>query len=265
MLTVAVLPIDARAQVFETHVPHLQNEAAGTGHSGSEFVGGVHDQGGPQPATSVGIPTAYGAQFGDLFGGAGYQRYLGPSIPERNDGAVFVGVGLGNSRKTVGVEITHATYDLMGNPLQDGSLSIKVHRHLYRGLAVAVGVEDALRYGDWISKSAFLVASQTVQFGGEYITGASATFGVGDGRFNSMDNLLREENEASLFGGGSMEIANRFNMIGSWYGQDLNLGLSLVVPGPVPLTVTPTWVSVLDNHILGSRFAISVGTTYRLR
>jgi hypothetical protein len=214
---------------------------------------------------SVGIPTAYGAEFGDLFGGAGYQRYLGPSIPERNDGAVFVGLGLGNPRKTVGLEITHATYDLMGNPLQDGSLSIEVHRHLYRGLAVAVGVEDALRYGDWISKSAYAVASQTVQFGGDYVTGASATFGVGDGRFNSMDNLLREENEASLFGGGSVEVANRFNVIGSWYGQDLNLGLSFVVPGPVPVTVTPTWVSVLDNHTLGSRFAISVGTSYRLR
>lgn len=253
------------AQPLQTHLPHLHNEAAGTGAVGSEITGVMNGGEGPRPAIASAIPTAYGAEFGDLFWGVGYQHYLAPSIPERNDGAAFLGVGVGDPTETVGLEITHATYDLVEEPFSDGSLSLKVHRRLYGGLAIAVGVESGVRYGNWAATSAYAVASQTVQIENEFLTGVSATVGVGDGRFNTMSNLSEGTNQAGLFGGLSIQLVDRASVLGTWYGQDLNLGLSVVVPGPLPITLTPVWVSVLDRHVSGDRFALSIGTSYQFR
>lgn len=265
VLVMGMVTYGARAQLLQTQLPHLHNEAAGTGVAGGEIVGKVDGEAGPSPAIASAIPTAYGAEFGDLFWGVAYQRYLGPSIPERNDGAIFFGVGAGDARETVGIEITHATYNLVGQPLSDGSLSLKVHRRLYKGLAIAAGVENTVRYGDLAATSAYAVASQTVQIDNELLTAASATVGVGDGRFNTMSNLSEGANQAGLFGGLSAQLMDRASVLGTWYGQDLNLGLSVVVPGPLPITLTPVWVSVLDRHVSGDRFALSIGTSYQFR
>jgi hypothetical protein len=215
------------------------------------------------PAIAHAIPTAYGADFGDVFAGMGYQRYLGPRIPERNDGALFFGLGLGNARRLVGLEIAYASYAVTQDFFGDGSLSLKLHRHIARGFAVATGVEDIVHYGEWVSKSAYAVASYTRMFDRSGITGASMTLGVGDGRFNTMANLAGGTNSASLFGSLSLQIIDRVNVLGTWYGQDLNLGFSFVVSGPIPITVTPVWVSVLDRHVNGDRIALSIGTRYR--
>lgn len=269
--TVAILVVGttickARAQFLQTELPHSFNEVAGTGYPGNTVTGGMDGTGARSPAIAHGIPTAYGADFGDLLSGVAYQRYLGPSIPERNDGAVFMGVGIGDVSKTIGFEIVHAHYDLLGEPLTDGSLSLKVHRRLYEGLAVAVGVESAIQYGgDIAGKSAYAVASQTVQIDGRFLTGASATVGIGDGRFNTMSNLSERDNKLGFFGGGSFQVMNRVNVLGTWYGQDLNIGLSVVVPSPLPITLTPVWVSVLNGQPTGNRFALSIGTSYRFR
>lgn len=253
----------AQAQPFQTELPYVFNEAAGTGYPGSEVAGGRGGGGEASPAIASAIPTAYGADFGDVFGGAAYQRYLDSAS---DDGAVFLGVGAGDARETVGIEVTHATYDLVGDPLSDGSLSFKLHRRLYKGLAIAVGVESAVKYGgDLAGTSAYAVASHTVQIDGRLLTGASATVGIGDGRFNTMSNLAEGKNRAGWFGGMSLQWMDRASVLGTWYGQDLNLGLSVALPGPIPVTVTPVWVSVLDRQVFGDRFALSIGTSYRFR
>ena len=252
----------ARAQPIETHLPFLQNESAA--YAGSEVAGGLRGHEGPSPAITAGVPTAHGAEFGDLFGGVSYQHFLKPGLSQRNDGAAFFGLGVGSARKTVGIEVRYAVYDLVDDPLSEGSISLKAHRHLYKGLSVAVGIEDLIQYGGWDSKSAYAVASQVVQIDGTILTGASATVGVGDGRFNTMQSLSNDTNQAGLFGGASVQFLDRVNVMGTWYGQDLNLGLSVVVPGPIPFTLSPTWVSVLNKHVFGDRFALSVGTSLQL-
>lgn len=261
-LVVGMTICGAEAQVLQTNLPYTFNHSAGTGHAGSEIAGSANEEG---PAIAAGIPTAYGAGFGDLFGGMAYQRFLAAEISEPNDGAAFLGLGVGDARKAVGLEVTYAAYDVAGDPLSDGSLGVKVHRHIYGGLSIAVGIEDIIQYGDWAARSAYAVASQTVQIDNEILTGASATIGVGDGRFNTLSNLKEGDNELGLFGGGSFQVMDRVNVLGTWHGQDLNLGLSLAVPGPVPITLTPVWVNALDRHVSGDRFALSIGTSYQFR
>jgi hypothetical protein len=259
VLVVGVSLCSASAQPIKTHLPFLQNESAA--YAGSEVAGGMRGDMGPSPAIAAGIPTAHGAEFGDLFGGVSYQHYLKPGLPQRNDGAAFFGLGVGDARNTVGLEVRYAVYDLVDDPLSEGSVSVKAHRHVYKGLSVAVGVEDLIQYGGWDSKSAYAVASQVVRIDGEILTSASATVGVGDGRFNTMKRLSNGTNKASLFGALSIQLVDRVNLSGTWYGQDLNLGLSVVVPGPIPFTLSPTWVSVLGKHVFEDRFALSVGTS----
>lgn len=76
-------------------------------------------------------------------------------------------------------------------------------------------MEDLIRYGDRISRSAYAVASQTVQIDSGVLTGASATIGIGDGRFRTMSRLSRDANAASLFGGLSFQLADRLNVLGT--------------------------------------------------
>jgi len=262
-MVVGMVPIcAASAQPIQTRLPFLQNESAGYG--AGEIAGGLGNERRSSPAIAIGIPTARGAEFGNLFGGVSYQRYLESNLSRRDDGAAVTGLGLGDARKTVGVEVRYAVYDLVDDPFSEGSLSLKAHRHVYRGLSIAAGIEDMVQYGGWDSRSAYVVASQTLRFRGEVVTGASATLGIGDGRFNTMKRLSNGTNGAGLFGGLSVQLANRMNVMATWYGQDLSLGLSAVVPGPIPITLTPAWVSVLGKHVLGDRLALSVGTSLRL-
>lgn len=100
----------------------------------------------------------------------------------------------------------------MDDLFSEGSLSLKVHRHVYRGLSMAAGIEDLVQYGGWNSKSAYVVASQTLGLDGELLTGASATLGVGDGRFNTMERLSNGTNRADLFGGLSVRLVDRLNV-----------------------------------------------------
>lgn len=263
VLVVGIGPLcGASAQPIQTRLPFLQNESAS--YAGNEVAGGLGDERGSSPAIAIDIPTARGAEFGDLFGGVSYQRYLGPNLAQRDDGAAFTGLGLGDARKTVGVEVRYAVYDLVDDPFSEGSLSLKAHRHIYGGLSIAAGIEDMVQCGGWDSKSAYVVASQTLALNREVITGASATVGVGDGRFNTMKRLSNGTNGAGLFGGLSLQVVDRINVMGMWYGQDLNVGLSAVVPGPIPVTITPAWVSVLGTHTFGDRVALSVGMSLQL-
>jgi hypothetical protein len=267
LLAVLALALGARVASAQTQLPYLQNEAAGTGQAGSEIAGDARGPNRPRPAIAHGIPTAHGAEFGEVFAGTTYQRFLAPGIPtgERNDGALFVGVGAGDAGATIGIDITHATYDVTGDAFSTGSLSLKLHRHIHGGLSVAVGLEDALRYGNWSSRSAYAVATQTIQTGRTGLTAVSATLGVGDGRFNTMSNLTDGKNRLGGFGSLSIEVLGRTSISATWYGQDLNLGLSVVVPGPIPVVLTPVWVSALNNHVDGDRFALGVGTRLSLR
>jgi hypothetical protein len=60
------------------------------------------------PGSSSGTPTAYGAEFGDVFFGAGYQRRARYS--HLDDGDAYVGFGLGNPRDYFGIELNFTSF-----------------------------------------------------------------------------------------------------------------------------------------------------------
>jgi len=158
-------------------------------------------------------------------------------------------------------------YDVAGDTGEDGSFSVKLHRHVYKNLSLAAGIENIVRYGEAAagSKSAYVVASNifTIRKPRRLFSAFALTVGVGDGRFNRMENILSGKNEASLFGSVGLRITQAVGVVGTWFGQDMSLGVSIALPEPVSLRVTPVVTDVTGEAGYDPRFAVAVGGAYR--
>lgn len=257
------------AQPLDTELPTLWGGDFGNGAATSDAVGGVFEEGraaAPIPASAYGIPTAFGADWGDVFFATGYQRLL-KSAGRQNDGAVFTGFGFGDAHETIGIEGTIAIYDLVGDTFQERSLGLKLHRRFGEQWAVSVGVENMFIAGGTDGgKSAYSVASFTsnLSLGQLPIQKITATLGVGDGRFNSMENVRQGMNNLSIFGSLGVRLASDFGVFGTWAGQDLNVGISVVPFEQLPLVVTPTLVNATGTAMSGRRIGGSIGIGYTL-
>ncbi len=222
----------------------------------------------PLPAVAFGIPLGYGASAGDFFASLAAQRGL-RGDPEWIDAAAFGGQGFGNPREWVGVELTVASYSTYRNTLRNRSLSVKAHRYLRPDLAVAVGVENAFIAGRPDGgRSVYAVASHRRSLADVQlpIREMTLTLGLGDGRFNSVQRVLRNVNKASLFGGVGLRVHEQFGVLASWNGQDLTLGASLALEpvSGVPLIITPVLLDVTGYAGDRARFALSVGAATSL-
>ena len=127
-----------------------------------------------RPGSSLGVPTAYGAQWGDVWLGGGFAS--ASLFNSESDGSVAAGFGLGNAKDAVGLEIFSGLFNLIsdntfgGDAGSGGAVGFKLHRWLDdRGyFAGAIGMGNAIRWG-----------TENV-YGGDYDT----YFGVVTGRFD---------------------------------------------------------------------------------
>ena len=116
---------DARAKLL---IPEGGGLASEVGH----FPRGA-------PGTSTGSPIAYGANWGDLYGGAGFEtpsRYSGSP-----DGAVTVGLGFLNSSDFVGLDVAVTSLSTVRTGFgKRMGLGAKLHRLLPDNWGIAAGV-----------------------------------------------------------------------------------------------------------------------------
>ena len=221
------------------------------------------------PAAALGIPTGFGADFGDVFLGGGMQARTRYS--EKMDGGGVLGLGLGDARRYFGVEVAMAQFGTMRSCCR-GGLSFKVHRMLPGAASVAVGWENAVGWGHLAGAedgpftdagtSVYAVASKLVPLGsdpGAPFGSIVATLGVGTGRFRSEGDILDGRKTANLFGGVAMRIAEPMSAMASWTGQDLNAGLSLIPIRklPVVLSVGAADVTTQPRAIVGVGFGFA--------
>ena len=172
------------------------------------------------PSPNAGIPSAFGAAWGDLFAsltGSGADR-----IRNEVDGSISAGLGLGNPRTAVGVELA---YNLLSvrNFAKNGSFDVKVHREVFANdttqAAVAVGWNNFVNYGDDVDGS------------------ESSVYGV-----VSAAHLLQPNNPAKSSacyghpgGGRRLLLAMTIPMLGFWPGWACRLtrGCLSMPPGAV--------------------------------
>lgn len=217
------------------------------------------------PGISVSTPTAYGANFGDVFIGAGFQartRYA-PSGRDGIDGSAVAGIGLGNSARAVGVEVAMTFLSTIDSRLFDRtSFSFKVHRLLPANVGIAVGWENAVVIGDDADggDSLYGVVSKVFQFPDpDFARRVSLSLGVGNGRFRFEDDVLSDRDRVNVFGSVGVDLIPSVSLLADWTGQDLAMGASWVPFTRFPLVITPGFADITGHAGDGARFILGVG------
>lgn len=220
-----------------------------------------------QPGNSVGSESAWGAAWGDFFGGAGYQsRGRFSSLP---DGSASVGFGLGDPRREVGLEVGISSASTFRHaPGQSGSVSLKLHRALPGAYGIAIGVENGASWGGADGgSSSYGVVSHTFQLrsdASEFLGSLAWNVGLGNSRFLSQQSLAAGKKGVNAFGSAGLRLVPRASIVGDWTGQDLDASLSLVPFRSSPLVLSLGFADLTHRAGDGARFIVSLGAGFHL-
>lgn len=216
------------------------------------------------PSGSISTPSAFGANFGQIFGGFGFQSRT--RFTNQADGGLALGGGLGDPQKIVGLDVTLAILSLFGDNAGRGSFSFKIHRSLPEGFAVALGFENAINWGGTDGGSSiygvvskFFQLTETTK---EPFSQLTLSLGVGGGRFRSEGAIEDGVNSVGVFASAGLRIVEPVSAIVEWSGQDLNAGISLIPFQNIPLTVNLAGADLTGNAGDGARFVMSIGYNY---
>ena len=216
--------------------------------------------------SSISTPTAFGADQNTLYGGISFQERTRNT--NHADGGIALGFGGGNAQRWVGIEGTVSIYDLLDDTFQDGGISFKVHHLFPNGLAVALGVENFITWGnpDPDYSSGYGVVSKVFplsQRAEGFNPSVTTSVGLGGGRFRSEGDIKNGDTSLNVFGSVGVRIAEPISLKAEWTGQDLNVGASIYPLSGVPLVITPAIADVTGNAGDGARFILGIGYGYQ--
>jgi hypothetical protein len=218
------------------------------------------------PALSIYIPTGFGADNNTGFLSATYQqrtRYSNVS-----DGGLGVGIGLGDARKAVGVELSYTAASFgRSRDFGGGGFNAKVHRQFGDDLAVAAGWNGALNLGGHndFEQSLYGVATKIFRTRDDInlpFSRVAVTAGVGNGQFRTEDAVAKGTNNVNVFGNVALRVAQPVSLIAEWSGQDLGFGVSVTPFKNLPLTITPAVRDVVGAGD-GPRFVLGSGLAFK--
>jgi hypothetical protein len=217
------------------------------------------------PALAVGVPSGFGADYGDAFAGVAFQ-YRTRSW-RRPDGGAVVGFGLGDAQRLVGLEVALTSYGTVRSCCR-GALGLKVHRVLPGDVSVAVGAENLVVHGFsdsgrnvyGVGSKVFLLRRDPTSLGGTL----ALTAGVGNGRFRSEDDILLDQGTVGPFGSVGVRLAPPAGLVASWTGHSLVAGVSVVPFRRVPLFITPAVADIgrRERFVLGVGYGINYGSIF---
>lgn len=218
------------------------------------------------PALSIYIPTAYGADRNTGFVSATYQERTRYS--DVDDGAIGIGVGLGNARKSVGVSLAYTLASFGSNrDFGSGGFNVKVHRQFANDWAAAVGWNGFLNLGDDndFEDSVYGVVTKVVRTRDDIkkpLSRVAFTVGVGNGQFRTEDSIEDEDGNINVFGNVALRVAEPVSLITEWSGQDLGVGLSIAPFKNIPFVITPALRDITGTGD-GARFVLGSGFAWR--
>jgi len=212
--------------------------------------------------TPTQMPTAFTAEWGNYFistSSYAYEQW------QRNDlfvdGCLNLGVGIGNPRTAVAVEIDYNIESFRGVP-DGGSVDVRVGRsvvnHSRFKAAVGGGLLRAFTHGQLSKepKSAYGVLTMAWPLrpnDASFRQTLQMNLGAGSGRFQRIDQgwLPSQGVVASL----GLELAPNVGLSAGWVGRGVNATLSVVPARGVPLFVSLSGVN-LDNSGDAGRAAV---------
>jgi hypothetical protein len=249
------------------------------------------------PVGGLQTPTAFGASWGDFFIGAGYQGNTRPASVFRNggstpassgfggnfgvlgenprlpqgsdDGNVGVGIGLGDAKNFLGLEAVYNSVSTFRSGFfNNNTVSFKLHKQFGDSFALAAGWENAIQSGNVDGGSSrYGVASVVLNPDPNqgFFSNTTLSVGAGDGRFNSIENIIARREDFNVFGSIGTRLFSNVALIADWNGQDLGVGLPITLPlgTGASLQITPGIVDLVNEKSGGSRFVLGGGLGFR--
>ncbi|MBW4488043.1 MAG: S-layer homology domain-containing protein [Trichocoleus desertorum ATA4-8-CV12] len=255
--TTAAAPSEETIQDLQTRLQALETEAE---NFGNVFEG--------SPALSIANPVGFGADNGTGFISATYQERTRYS--NKDDAAVAFGVGLGDARRNVGVELSYTLASFGGNrDFGTGGFNVKLHRAFSEDFAVALGWDGFITIGDEFNDdfkdSIYGVATKIFRTRPDLNTPLSRvalTGGIGNGRFRTEDDVFEDEDNFNVFGSVAVRVARPVSALVEWTGEDLAAGLSIVPFRNQSLVITPALRDIAGAGD-GTRFVLGVGYSWK--
>ncbi|MBD1874010.1 hypothetical protein H6F75_10980 [Nodosilinea sp. FACHB-131] len=212
------------------------------------------------PSPNAGIPSAFGANWGDVFFSASLAG--ADRIRPEADGSLSMGFGLGDSRRAVGVELAYNLQSVRRFG-ENGGFDAKVHRQVYSSeetqVAAAVGLNNFASYGDnagGSESSLYGVVTAAHLLQPEHPSNRlpiTASLGVGGGAFSG------ESSDVGVFAGVGLQVHPQFSINTAWSGVGVNVGASIVPVTTLPLTLNLLYGDVGNNTRAGSVAVLSIG------
>lgn len=212
------------------------------------------------PSITIINPSAYGSSWRSFGIGLGFQERA--RFTDDADGVIGLGFGLGNPRKNIGAQIGISLVDV-SSPFRDGAINLKLHRRLPRDFAVALGVQGLTTWGNTDGGSSVygvttkrfkLRKDRTKPFSEIY-----TTLGLGGGQFRSESDIDDGNETIGVFGSVAIKIIEPLGFVTEWTGQDLTLGIPIVLFKKLPLVIVPAVTDVTGTAGDGTRFVIGIG------
>ncbi|HSM80175.1 MAG TPA: hypothetical protein VLS96_00740, partial [Nodosilinea sp.] len=212
------------------------------------------------PSPNAGIPSAFGASWGDLFISASLSG--ADRLRPEADGSLSMGFGLGDPQSLVGVELAYNLLSIreFGD---NGNFDLKVHREVYADegtqVAAAVGLNNLLPYGpNTAGTSASLygivTAAHLLQPDNPVNRlPITASVGLGGGSFSGPNS------DVGVIAGVGLQVHPQFSVNTAWSGVGLNVGASIVPVPTLPITLNLLYGDIGNNTAAGSVAVLSVG------
>ncbi|MCG5526121.1 hypothetical protein LRB11_14485 [Ectothiorhodospira haloalkaliphila] len=217
----------------------------------------------PPQASQFGVISGFGMPHGTAFV-AGVLTDRRERRSDRDyDGSAGVGVGFGNARDAVGVDVTLGIISTTPSEFaEDGNLNVKVHRQL-PGLmsggvsSVAVGVGNLVRWGDAREVDQNRYASASTLLPLSTPGGRSVPVMLTAGHGTAISDLGRE---ADSFFGAGVGLTSRFSATASWAGDEWITGVSWL-ERDLNMQVTLAMGDATDRLGDGRRYILAVAFT----
>ncbi len=218
------------------------------------------------PALTISNPSGFGAHRNIGFINFGYQSRT--RFSSKDDGTLGLGVGLGDARRAVGLQLSYTLASFGDNrDFGTGGFNAKLHRQLPDGWSIAAGWEgfastvDETDFANTIYGSATKVFRTREQIDDSF-SRVALTAGVGSGRFRPAEDIDEGVNSVNVFGSLAVRIVQPLSAIVEWTGQDLAFGFSIVPIRNVPWVITPAVRDIVGAGD-GPRFVLGTGFSFK--
>lgn len=212
------------------------------------------------------VPSAYVAEWGNYYVAASvyaYENGIGsPGLT--TDGAVSVGVGFGNARSLLAVELDF-NLESLADTNNGGSLDVRLGRQLIStntfALQLGGGWLGVASYGAWpkVGGSPYGVLTAAMPLrpnAGDFRQILQVNLGGGGGRFQRLDG--QDLMSSGLIASVGVELTPNLGFSTGWAGRGINASLSYVPLRSTPLYLTLSGANLTNVDGTGRAVALTV-------